>query len=119
MGSVYTKWHHRPHLINKILEIVADRTRHLIDKDIQVIHDYQTQSFAQLAQESEAFKDVEKRLTQAIEEPLKQLITLRNKRWSIILLQQASEWVANLQSQSETYFDQLLMKIDHVMKDAV
>jgi hypothetical protein len=116
---LYSKWHDRKELINRILEVVADRTAHLIDRDIQVIKDYQTQSLAHLPEESETFRNVEERLTHAIEEPLKQLMGLRIQAQEHTSLQQASEWVANLQQRRESYFDQLLMKIDHVMKDVV
>ncbi len=118
-AQLYAKWHDRNALVEKILEVVADRTRHLIDKDIQVIQDYQTQSLAHLSQESETFKNVEERLAHAIEEPLKQLMSLRNQPKAHTSLQQASEWIAKLQEKRESYFDQLLMKIDHVMKDVV
>jgi len=116
---LYETWHDRKGLVNKILEVVADRTKHLIDKDIQVIHDYQNQSLAHLPPESEAFRNVEQRMSQAIEEPLKQLLSLRNEAKEQTSIQQASEWVAKLQERREGYFDQLLMKIDHVMKDVV
>jgi hypothetical protein len=116
---LYTIWHDRDALIERILEVVADRTQYLIDKDIQVISDYQTQSLAHLPQESEVFKNVEERLSHAIEEPLKQLMTLRNVPKEHTSLQQASEWIAKLQEQRESYFDQLLMKIDYVIKDVV
>ena len=118
-AQLYSKMTDRRVLIDKILEAVADRTRHLIDKDIQVIQDYQSQSLAHLPEESETFKNVEERLANAISEPLKQLMTLRNQPKVHQSLQQASEWVAKLQQQREVYFDQLLMKIDHVMKDVV
>jgi hypothetical protein len=118
-AQLHSKWHDRNSLIEKILEAVVDRTRYLIDKDIQVIHDYQIQSLAHLEQESEAFKNVEKRLEHAIEDPLKQLMSLRNKPSEYTSLKQASEWIEKLQERRESYFDQLLMKIDHVMKDTV
>lgn len=116
---LYSKWNDRKGLINRILEVVASRTTQLIDKDIQVVKDYQTQSLAHLSQETETFRNVEERLSHAIEEPLKQLMGLRVQAQEHTSLQQASEWVANLQEQRESYFDQLLMKIDHVMKDVV
>jgi hypothetical protein len=118
-AQLYTKWHDRNALIEKILQVVADRTQQLIDKDIQVIQDYQTQSLAHLSQESEAFKNVEERLSHAIEEPLKQLMSLRNEPKEHTSIQQASDWVAKLQERRESCFDQLLMKIDHVIKDVV
>lgn len=118
-AQLYDRWHDRKGLINKILEVVADRTKHLIDKDIQIIHDYQSQSLAHLPKESEVFKNIEERLKHAIAEPLKQLVALRNRPLDHTSLQQASEWVANLQEKRENYFDQLLMKIDHVTKEVV
>lgn len=117
--QLYSKWHDRNALIEKILEVVAARTRHLIDKDIQVIQDYQTQSLAHIPQESETFKNLEERLAHAIEDPLKQLMMLRNKPKEHESLQQASEWIAGLQERRESCFDQLLTKIDHVIKDVV
>lgn len=118
-AQLYSRWHDRKCLVDKILEVVAARTKHLIDKDIQVIHDYQSQSLSHLHKESEVFKNVEERLAHAIEEPLKQLLALRNRPAEHDSLQQASEWVANLQEKRESYFDQLLMKIDHVTKEVV
>ena len=117
--QLYSRWNDRKGLISKILEVVADRTKHLIDKDIQVIQDYQTQSLAHLPKESEIFKSVEQRLSHVIEEPLKQLMALRSSPEKHTSLQQASDWVAKLQEERETYFDQLLMKIDHVTKEVV
>jgi hypothetical protein len=117
--ELYAQWNDQNALIEKILEEVADRTEQLINKDIQVIQDYQTQSLAHLPLESETFRNVEKRLAHAIEEPLKQLMSLKNKPKEHTSLQQASEWVAKLQERRESYFDQLLMKIDHVIKDVV
>jgi hypothetical protein len=118
-AQLYSQWHNRQAIIEKILEAVVDRTKHLIDKDIKLIHDYQTQSLAHLPQTSSAFKNLEVRLKQSIEEPLKQLMNLRNESKEHTSLQQASEWIANLQERRESCFDQLLMKIDHVMKDVV
>lgn len=117
--QLYSKWSDRKGLIDKILEIVANRTEHLIDKDIQVIQDYQRHSLSHLSHETEAFKHMEERLASAIEEPLKQLMNLREQAKEHKSIQQASEWVSKLQEQRESYFNQLLMKIDHVMKDVV
>ncbi len=116
---LYHQLNDRKGLVNRILEIVADRTKYLIDKDIKVAQDYQTQSLSLVPPESEAFKNVEERLAHAIEEPLKQLMNLRNEAKEQISLKQASEWIANLQERREACFDQLLMKIDQVMKDVV
>lgn len=118
-AQFYANWNDRNALINKILEMVVDRTTNLINRDIKVVQDYQNQSLARLSQESDAFRNVEYRLSQAIEEPLKQLTELKAQAKEHISLQQASEWVASLQERRENYFDQLLMKIDHVMKDVI
>ncbi len=115
-AQLHDRWNDRKGLVDKILEVVASRTKHLIDKDVQVIHEYRSQSLAQLPKESEAFKNVEERLNHAIADPLKQLMSLRKPPQSI---QQASEWVAKLQEKRESYFDQLLMKIDHIIKEVV
>lgn len=109
----------RKELISKILETVSMRTQYLVDRDIQIIKDYQTQSLSHLSKESETFKSIEKRLAHVIEEPLKQLMALRNQVKEHTSIQQASEWVAKLQERREGYFDQLLMKIDQVTKDVV
>lgn len=118
-AHLYSRWHDRPGLVDKILKVVADRTKQLIDRDIQVIKDYQKQSLAHISKETDAFKSVEERLSHAIEEPLNQLMGLCKQVQEHKSIQQASEWVAKLQEKRETYFDQLLMKIDHVMKDVV
>lgn len=118
-AQLYSKWNDESGLINKILQAVADKTHHLIDKDIQVIKEYQSQSLANLPEESETFKNIEERLVHAIDEPLKQLMSLRQQAKEHTSLQQASEWGVKLQEKREVYFDQLLMRIDHVMKDVV
>ncbi len=117
--QIYVTWNDRKALVDKVLELVSSRTSQLIDKDIQVIHDYQTQSLAHLSKESEAFRNLEMRLARATEGPLKQLFALREQPQQHNSLKQASEWVANLQEQRESYFDQLLMKIDLIVKDVV
>lgn len=118
-NHLYTKWHDRKALADRVLALVADRTKQLIDKDIQVIQDYQSQSLAQVPEQSEVFEDLKERLEQATEKPLKQLVALRQQTPKPDSLPQASEWVAKVQAQRETYFDQLLMKIDHVVKETV
>ncbi|MFI0435307.1 MAG: hypothetical protein ACH350_06220 [Parachlamydiaceae bacterium] len=118
-GEWYSKWSDQKKIIKKVLDAVAEKTDHLINKDIQIIREYQTQSLSHVSQQTDTFKSLEERLSNAIEEPLKQLMGLRIQAKKHTSLQQASEWVANLQEKRETCFDQLLMKIDHVMKDAV
>jgi hypothetical protein len=118
-AQLYSNWNDRKGLITQILKAVADRMTHLIDKDIQIINDYQTHSLLQVPQEAKSFKNVEERLAHAIEEPLKQLMGLRSQAKEPKSIQQASEWIAKLQEKRESYFDQLLMRIDHVMKDVV
>jgi hypothetical protein len=117
-AQIYEQWHDSKGLMDRIFEVISDRTKFLIDKDIQVIEDYQTQSLSHLSPESEAFKNLEERLKEAIEDPLKQLMALR-KNTDHKTIQQASEWIAKLQAKRETCFDQLLMKIDNVMKEVV
>ena len=115
--QLYSKWNDKTNLTQRILEVVADQTARLINKDLQVIQDYQSQSLSYLPEDE--FKDLECRLSQAIEEPLKQLKSLPAQAKEHTSIQQASEWIANLQEHRENYFDQLLMKIDHVMNDVV
>jgi hypothetical protein len=117
--QLYAKWNDRKELMKRILEVVAHRTTHLINKDLQVIHDYQAQSLSYLPHETKIFKDIEERLALATEEPLKQLMNLRIQAKEHTSLQQASEWIATLQERRENYFNQLLMKIDSIMKDVV
>lgn len=116
---MYLRWNDRDWLVNRVLEVVAERNALLIDKDIQVIQDYHNQSLSKIHHESDTMRSLEERLALAIEEPLKQLMGLRTQAKEHTSIQQAGEWVAKLQEQRETYFDQLLMKIDHVMKDVV
>lgn len=118
-AQIYERWNDSKGLMERILEVVSDRTKYLIDKDIQMIQDYQTQSFAHLHPESEDFKNLEERLEDAIEDPLKQLVALRKGFSKQTSIQEASEWITNLQEKRQAYFDQLLMKIDHVTKEVV
>lgn len=116
---LYSRWNGGKAMTAGVLEAVVDKTTHLINKDIQVIQDYQTQSLSQLSPESDGFRNVEKRLERAIEGPMKQLMSLRSEAEEHTSLEQALDWAANLQERREEYFDQLLIKIDQVMKDLV
>ena len=118
-SHLYFKWSDRKAVMKQIVEVVKHRTSRLIDKDIQVIKEYQQQSLSYLEPESEAFKDVERRLAKAIEAPLKELHNLKIVPVEHVSLQQASEWVKTLQVKRETYFNQSLTKIDHVLQDVV
>lgn len=118
-AQLYTQWNDGKALAQRILDLIAARTEQLIDKDIQVIRDYQKQSLEHLSEGSDAFKNLESRLAMATDKPLQQLKALRNQHEQHANLAQASEWIANLQEQRERYFDQLLMKIDHVVKEVV
>jgi hypothetical protein len=62
---------------------------------------------------------LQKRLSQVTEEPLKQLVALRTQTHEHTSLQQAAEWAATFHEQRESYFDQLLMRIDAAVKDIV
>lgn len=118
-AHLYSRWNGGRVMTAGVLEAVVDKTTHLINKDIQVIKDYQTQSLSQLSPASDGFRNVEKRLERAIEAPMKQLMSLRCEAEEQTSLEQALDWVANLQERRENYFEMLLMKIDHVMKDLV
>ncbi|CUI16956.1 hypothetical protein PNK_1341 [Candidatus Protochlamydia naegleriophila] len=117
--ELHSKWHDRHELNQRILKLVSDRTSQLIDKDIRVIQDYQTQSLSRMSQKDDVFKSVEKRLAKATEEPLKHLVELKRGVEETASMKQASEWIAQLHRQRESCFDQVLMKIDLIVKDLV
>ncbi|WP_068467744.1 hypothetical protein [Candidatus Protochlamydia phocaeensis] len=113
------KWEDQKRLTEDVLKLLSERTSQLIDKDIQVVQDYQNQSIAHLSIETQEFKKLETRLAQATEEPLKYLRELKTQVKHPSSLKQASDWIANLHKQRESYFDQLLMKIDSIVKEVV
>ena len=69
----------RKGLVAEILAAIAEKSKRLIDRDIQVVKEYQLNSLAQLPEESEEFNELEKRLSYVIQEPLMQLKILRDK----------------------------------------
>jgi len=117
--ELHSKWTDRKALIDRVLKVVANKTKHLINKDIQVIQDYQTQSLAAVSKEDDDFNMLEERLSHVIAEPLKELKNLGSQVEENITIQEASEWIARLHEKRQNYFNDLLMKIDFVMKDAV
>lgn len=117
--ALYLQWSDRKSLIVKILKNIAAHANYLIDRDIQIVKDYQTQSLKGVSKESHSLGDLEKRLAKAVEGPLKELIALRNQPKDYFSIQQVSEWMIKVHAERENYFDQLLMKIDYVMKDVV
>jgi len=119
LSQLYHKWHNQTALTDQVLDLVAGRASAWIDKDIQVIQDYQNQSIAHLVNESQEFADIQERLSQATAEPLKQLLLLRQQPKNHRSLKQASEWLVGFQAQRESCFDQVLMKIDAVVHELV
>jgi hypothetical protein len=117
--KIYAKWHDRKAIASMILEKVEARTKYLIDKDIQMIVDYQQQSISHLGLEKENFQKIKKKLTNAIQEPMRELVDLTKHPKNYTSVQEASRWIAELDEVRESYFDQLLMKIDNVMKELV
>ncbi len=113
------KWNDRKGIVERIIEKIARRYAHLIEKDIQIVKEYQTHSLSLLPKETGLFKNIETRLANSVEEPLKELIQLYSDIKQPISLQQASEWMSKIQEKREGCFDQLLLRIDHVMKDVV
>lgn len=114
---LYAKWHDRKALIQQVLHLAAERANHLIDKDVQMIEDYQKQSLAQWTEETEEFHSLESRLTTAIENPLKSLLALKVHPDNLSAMQ-ASEWAAHVHQERQTYFNQLLSKIDNVVRES-
>jgi hypothetical protein len=112
-------WHSRKALSDRILAVVSERTMHSIDKDIKVIQDYQNHQLANVKIENHKRKTLQERLAQVTEEPLNQLVALRNQTHQHTSLIQAAEWLASVQEERESYFDQLLMKIDTAVRDIV
>lgn len=159
-------------LMAQILEKVATKTKGLINRDIQIVREYQMQSLSHLPEESEEFKNLEVRLAGAIREPISRLLHLQDEmnlikprlysiraakeldkfiahHWTKKEIkeylhltrpgllsqlkrqflkffgwvrhpasyQEMTRWGNKLQKQRENYFDQVLQKIDHIMKD--
>ncbi|WP_075883563.1 hypothetical protein [Candidatus Protochlamydia sp. W-9] len=117
--TLYHQWSDHKELNKKILKLVSDRTEHLIDKDLKLIKEYQIQYLSKMEEEDPDLINLENRLAKAIEEPLKHLVELKTHVKNAESMQQASEWIEKLDSQRENCFDQLLMKIDSVVKEVV
>jgi hypothetical protein len=119
--QLYARWHDRKGITKKVLKLAAERNSNLIEKDIKVIKDYQDQTLSSVPKGSEEFFNLEKRLFKATSEPLRHLVELK-KGFSDkddLSIKQASEWIANLQKQRESYFDMVLVKIDSAVKEVV
>jgi hypothetical protein len=117
--DLYEKWNDRKELNQKILTLLSEKTTLLIEKDIRVIKDYQIQTLSRVAEEGEEFRNLERRLIKATAEPLKHLLEIKAVISQNTSLKQASEWVAELQTERESCFDQVLMKIDAIVRDVV
>ena len=117
--ELYDKWNNRKELNQKILTLLSEKTTLLIEKDIRVIKDYQNHTLSRVVEEGEEFRNLERRLIKATAEPLKHLLEIKAVISQNTSLKQASEWVAELQTQRESCFDQVLMKIDAIVRDVV
>ncbi|MBA2369337.1 MAG: hypothetical protein H0V82_09995 [Candidatus Protochlamydia sp.] len=117
--DLYDKWNDRKELNERILRLLSDKTTILIEKDIKVIKDYQIQTLSRVVEEGEEFRNLERRLIKATAEPMKHLLEIKAVISQNTSLKQASEWIAQLQTQRESCFDQVLMKIDAIVRDVV
>lgn len=115
-ASLYAKWYDPKHFTQKILQLVSQKADQLIEKDIKVIDDYQTQSLIHLPPEE--YEHVQARLQAATAESLKALQQLKQSPRELSL-KQAAEWMAQLHKERETHFDELLMRIDQIIKEVV
>ncbi len=115
----YKKWENHHVLQKRVLEKLVHHATHLINKDVQLIKDYQTHSLSYLHEQSEEFKRVNQHLAKEIEEPLGELMALRERPQEWTSLEAASEWVSNLSKKREMYVDCILMKIDYVIKEDI
>lgn len=89
----------------------------LVDRDIEVVHNYKKQFLDHFSSETDKFKDIETRLKTATENSLKALADLKELPKNLSM-KEAAEWVAHVHKERETHFGQLLMKIDAI-KEAV
>jgi hypothetical protein len=116
--QLYAKWHDHQELVQKVMTVASMRMHDLIDKDVRMIEDYQTQNLSQLESEGE-LQDLETRLNMAIREPLKELKGLVKQQGNAASpsVKQATDWIATLQEKREEYSNRILMKIDSIMKE--
>jgi hypothetical protein len=115
---LYANWYDNRELTEKVLQFASHKTKQLIDRDIQVIKDYQTQSLAQISQGTADFKRIQERLKEVTEDSLNNLRSLKTPLKDLSF-KQASDWIRLIHTEREAYFDQVLMKIDSVIKDVV
>lgn len=115
-ASLYAKWYDPKHFVQKVLYLASQKATRLIEKDMKVICDYQTQSLVHLSPEE--YQHVQARLKAATAEPLKALQELKQSPTDLSL-KQASEWMAHLYHEREIHFDELLKRVDQIIKEVV
>ncbi|MCE2982687.1 MAG: hypothetical protein LW832_03875 [Parachlamydia sp.] len=117
--QLYKKWYDRKELNKKILTLLSAKTNQLIEKDIKIIKDYQNQTLLKVAQSSSNMNQLERKLVKATAEPLKKLLELKVFIERDVSIKQASDWAAELQTKRESYFNQVLLKIDSIVREVV
>jgi hypothetical protein len=117
-AGLYAKWQDKQALIQKVLFLASERASQLVDKDIQLVQDYQEQVLAQSAKQIQDVQRLEERLSQVTEETLQKFHHLK-KRPDKLSITQVSDWLASLYTKRATYFDHLLWKIDSFAKDVI
>lgn len=116
--QLYAKLQDHKELAKKVIQVASEHTHELIERDVKVIQDYQDHSLSNLPKESNEYKGLEKRLKAATEEALSQLIKLKDSPGNLSVVQTA-EWIANLHQERQKHFENVLMKIDSILKDTV
>lgn len=115
--QLYAKWHDRQALVNQVLKLATDRTNRLIDKDIQMIQDYQMQSLSQCSEPEFASQNLEQRMQKATETPLKALTNLKIQLEEVSA-GHLSDWINQVHQEREKHLEQLLNKIDGIVKES-
>lgn len=111
-----SKWVDSEKLKELIIKSVMDQTKHLIDRDLKVIRDYQQQSINPISDDPTIISNLENRLNVATQEALQQFVALKNQP-SDLNPEAASTWIKNIHAQRQIYFDKILLKIDGVIKE--
>jgi len=108
--------HFTEELKKEILNSLTMRSTEMIEKDLQMIDDYQSWSLDTLDVEDEEMESLRDRLKKVTEEHLKALNKLKDLP-SDMSLDTIGEWILHIQREREKNVDTLLHRIESVVRE--
>lgn len=113
-AKLYSDLQDRQGLVKKVITVASERVKASIHDDIQFIQEYHQHTLSRVDQNSS--QNIQKRLGKAIQGAILELSALEKDLPESTNVTQTAAWIANIHQKRTQCSDNILMKIDAVIK---